>query len=81
MSSSVASSAGPEESEFAQARQNGLRFNQMAQACQRLLKAWLKQADPRTSLLPERLPGARGLKPGDNSRQYTPHNSGADLYP
>ena len=81
MSSSVALSAGPEESEFAQARQNGLRFNQMAQACQRLLKAWLKQADPRTSLLPERLPGERGLKPGDNSRQYTPHNSGADLYP
>ena len=41
------------------------------------MKAWLKYADPRTSLLPERLPQ---LKPEDKSRRYTPHNSGADLY-
>jgi hypothetical protein len=42
------------------------------------MKAWLKYADPRTSLLPDRLPE---LKPEDKSRRYTPHNSGADLYP
>jgi hypothetical protein len=50
----------------------------MARASQRLLKAWLKYADPRTSLLPDGLPE---LKPDDKSRRYTPHNSGADLYP
>lgn len=65
-------------SEFARARENGQKFDQMAQASQRLMKAWLKYADPRTSLLPERLPQ---LKPEDKSRRYTPHNSGADLYP
>ncbi|MBI3666776.1 MAG: hypothetical protein HY236_11240 [Acidobacteria bacterium] len=67
---------------FAQARQNGARFAQMAQAARRVLHAWMAQADPRTSLLPERLPGGtHGLKPGDNTRLFTPHNSGADLYP
>lgn len=80
-SSVVAWASDTEEAAFAQARQNGARFDEMARAAQRLLKAWLKHADARTSLLPERLPGERGLKPGDHNRRYTPHNSGADLYP
>lgn len=67
---------------FRRARENGKRFDEVAGSMQRLLKAWLKYADPRTLLLPDRLPGgSRGLKPGDTSRLYTPHNSGADLYP
>jgi len=78
MSSAVARAASPEGSEFAQARQNGALFDQMGWAAQKLLKAWLKFADPRTSLLPDRLPE---LKPEDRTRRYTPHNSGADLYP
>jgi len=33
-------------------------------------------------LLPDRLPGVgSGLQAGDQTRLYTPHNSGADLYP
>jgi hypothetical protein len=49
---------------------------------ERVLNAWLREADARTLLLPDRLPGTgSGLKPGDDPRLYTPHNSGADLYP
>ena len=67
---------------FARARENGRRFEEGAAAIQRVLKAWLAEADARTLLLPDRLPGGRqGLKPGDTRRLYTPHNSGADLYP
>ncbi|MBI3698424.1 MAG: hypothetical protein HY238_26740 [Acidobacteria bacterium] len=77
----VTAPAQDEAALFAQARQNGRRFDQMALAAQRVLHAWLTLADPRTLLLPDRFPGERGLKPGDTSRLYTPHNSGADLYP
>ena len=45
-------------------------------ASQRVLQAWLNHADPETLLLPDR--PARG-SPG--KWIYTPHNSGADLYP
>ena len=49
---------------------------------QRLLRAWLTHADPRTTLLPDRIPGGPGgLAADDTRRLYTPHNSGADLYP
>lgn len=57
------------------ARANGTQFEQAVGASRRLLLAWLKHADERTTLLPDRL---------DADRQawiYTPHNSGADLYP
>ncbi len=68
--------------QFAAARANAQRFDVVAGSMDRLMRAWLAQADPRTLLLPDRLPGGRhGLKPGDTSRLYTPHNSGADLYP
>ncbi|HET7217966.1 MAG TPA: hypothetical protein VFJ02_07950 [Vicinamibacterales bacterium] len=64
------------------ARERGQRFERAVAAMQRVLDAWLERADRRTLLLPDRLPGlGSGLKPGDPSRLYTPHNSGADLYP
>ncbi len=69
------------EDPFVRARENGLRWEEAAAAARRVLHAWLKHADPKTLLLPDRLPGgSRGLKPGA-PRVYTPHNSGADLYP
>jgi hypothetical protein len=71
-----------DEALFARALENGRRFDEMAVRIERVLKAWLAEADARTLLLPDRLPGgSRGLKPGDTRRLYTPHNSGADLYP
>ena len=42
-------------------------------ASQQLLHAWLRHADPKTLLLPDRVDRPQRL--------YTPHNSGADLYP
>jgi hypothetical protein len=67
---------------FQEARSNGKAFEETARSIQRLMHAWLKHADERTTLLPDRVPGGlQGLKPGDTRRLYTPHNSGADLYP
>jgi hypothetical protein len=66
---------------FAEARENGRRFDEVMASLQRLLRVWLTHADAKTLLLPDRIPGLRGLKPGDRERLYTPHNSGADLYP
>lgn len=67
---------------FARARENGRTFDLAARSMQRLLHAWLTHADAKTLLLPDRIPGTmQGLKPGDTNRLYTPHNSGADLYP
>lgn len=78
----LAPAAGSAADPFVQARENGRRYEEGAAAIQRVLKAWLAHADQRTLLLPDRLPGGlRGLKEGDTSRLYTPHNSGADLYP
>jgi hypothetical protein len=57
------------------ARANGRQFEQAVAASRRLLHAWLKQADERTTLLPDR------LVPDRSQWVYTPHNSGADLYP
>ncbi len=74
----AAISAPAQEKYFQQARENGRRFDQMAFAMQRVLKAWLSKADPQTLLLPDRLPGGQGWR---GSLIYTPHNSGADLYP
>jgi hypothetical protein len=67
---------------FAGARANGRQFESTASSIRRVMHAWLASADTRTLLLPDRLPGGlQGLKPGDERRIYTPHNSGADLYP
>jgi hypothetical protein len=74
--------ASPQDTVFIRARENARRFDEIAGRMDRLMKAWLAHADPRTLLLPDRLPGgSRGLKPNDRARLYTPHNSGADLYP
>jgi hypothetical protein len=63
-------------------RQRGQRFERAVSAMHRVLQVWLTHADARTLLLPDRLPGpGSGLQEGDDSRLYTPHNSGADLYP
>jgi hypothetical protein len=80
MAPALALGAG-DPARFAHARENGRQFDLVAASIQRLLKAWLEHADPRTLLLPDRVPGLRGLQPGDTRRLYTPHNSGADLYP
>ena len=67
--------AAPPDARFEKARANGARFEEDVAACQRVLHAWLAHADPRTLLLPDN-PGAERSK-----WIYTPHNSGADLYP
>jgi hypothetical protein len=54
---------------------NGIQFETTVAATRRLLHAWLTHADPRTGLLPDRLDSDKG------KWLYTPHNSGADLYP
>ena len=78
----LAPAAEANAARFARARENGRQFEAAALSMDRLLKVWLTHADPRTLLLPDRIPGrSHGLKPGDTSRLYTPHNSGADLYP
>src|SRR5215831_13435260 len=72
----------PSAPSFAVAHENGRRFETAVVACDRLMRAWLEAADPKTLLLPDRLVGpGSGQKPGDDVRLYTPHNSGADLYP
>ena len=61
------------------ARERGRRFERALTAMDRLLKAWLARADERTLLLPDRITPPGASKPA--ARDYTPHNSGADLYP
>jgi hypothetical protein len=65
----------PSAAAVEQARANGHQFEQAVAAARRLLHAWLKHADPRTLLLPDR------LEPDRTKWIYTPHNSGADLFP
>ena len=58
------------------------RFERAVGAADRVLRAWLAEADPKTLLLPDRLTGpGDGRAAGNRTREYTPHNSGADLYP
>jgi len=78
----LSAGANGQKAVAADARVSGQRFERAVSAMQRVLKAWLTHADKRTLLLPDRLPGVgSGLAPGDRTRLYTPHNSGADLYP
>ena len=64
------------------ARSRAERFERAVGAADRAMRAWLSQADPETRLLPDRLVGpGDGRRDGNRSREYTPHNSGADLYP
>jgi hypothetical protein len=71
----AASAAQAPPDPFAQARRNALDFEKAAAASDRVVKAWLQHADPRTLLLPDR------PTPEREKWIYTPHNSGADLYP
>ncbi len=58
------------------------RFERAVGAADRVMRAWLAQADATTRLLPDRLDGpGSGRAAGNRTREYTPHNSGADLYP
>ena len=66
--------AGP-AAQFDTARANGEQFERAVHAARRLLHAWLAHADRETLLLPDRPTGDR------SAWVYTPHNSGADLYP
>lgn len=59
----------------AAARANAEQFERAVVAADGLMRAWLRHADSRTLLLPDR-PRADAA-----TRLYTPHNSGADLYP
>jgi hypothetical protein len=60
---------------FRAAAENARQFERAVIASRRVMQAWLKHADPETLLLPER----PLIDPP--RREYTPHNSGADLYP
>ncbi len=53
--------------------QNGEAYLRAVAASERTLQAWLRDADVKTTLMPDRVDG--------QARVYTPHNSGADLYP
>ena len=57
------------------ARAHGVQFERAVDASRRVLQAWLAEADPESLLLPDR------PFPDRSRRVYTPHNSGADLYP
>ena len=57
------------------ARTSSRQFERAVQAADRVLRAWLPHADAETLLLPDRPIADR------SRRVYTPHNSGADLYP
>ena len=61
---------------FEKAHENGRRFETAVAACDRLMRVWLEAADPKTGLLPERLPGpGNGLQPG----RARPHVHAAQL--
>lgn len=75
MAAALVAAAQDDGSKFAQARAHSVQFETAVAASQRLLNAWLTHADPKTLLLPDRVNVER------EKWIYTPHNSGADLYP
>jgi hypothetical protein len=54
-------------------RENGEAYARAIAAAERTMQAWLRDADPKTGLMPDRLDG--------EARVATPHNFSADLYP
>lgn len=60
---------------------DGRAFEEALAASRRVLEAWLKEADPETALLPDRVAARDGSARDTTPRVYTAHNSGADLYP
>ena len=82
MFAALVAAAGNATTPIEQARERGARFERAVSAMDRVMRVWLTHADPRTLLLPDRIPGpGSGLAPGGSAAPYTPHNSGADLYP
>ena len=73
--SGAATIAPAAPADIERARANGVQFERTVAATRRLLQVWLTHADGRTLLLPDRVDGER------SKWIYTPHNSGADLYP
>jgi hypothetical protein len=71
----VVALASPQQDAFGRARANAAQFERAVDASRRVLKAWLAHADAETLLLPDR------PFPDRTRWVYTPHNSGADLYP
>src|SRR5687767_7743866 len=67
--------AAGQETPFTAAGAHAQQFERAVHASHRVLQAWMRHADARTLLLPDR-PLAE-----ESRRVYTPHNSGADLYP
>lgn len=69
-------------SDFAITRKNAQQFEAASGAIAKVLAAVLKRADPETLLIPDHF-----FKPGSdpsgrvNKNRFSPHNSGADLYP
>ncbi len=53
--------------------ENGVAYARAIAAAERTMQAWLRDADPKTGLMPDRLTG--------DSRASTPHNFAADLVP
>jgi hypothetical protein len=76
---SMSAAEDAREGAFRQASRNGFATERMFRETRDVLRAWLAQADPRTLLLPDTLPSFWPDHPGIGL--YTPHNSGADLYP
>jgi hypothetical protein len=74
LTAAVVAAAGDNDM-FARAREHSRQFDTALAASQRVLKVWLTHADPETLLLPDRVEGDKA------KWVYTPHNSGADLYP
>ncbi len=60
---------------FADAAARARQFERAIERARRVLQAWLVHADAETRLLPDR------PEPDRARWVYTPHNSGADLYP
>ena len=55
------------------AERNAEAYQRAIAASERTLQAWLRDADAKTTLMPDRLDGT--------ARVATPHNFAADLYP
>lgn len=66
---------GAQPVSFDAAAANASQFERAVQSARRVLQAWLAHADAETLLLPDR------PEPDRARWVYTPHNSGADLYP
>jgi hypothetical protein len=69
-----------QEDAFGRARSNAVRVEELLGRSRRVLRGWLRHADPQTLLLPDYLPTFPSPG-GPRPLLYTPHNSGADNYP